>query len=375
MNGAEYMRTPAFLALFLLVSSLPIAADAGGREDYYRALDLEKAGKYDEAVVLLEGVTSAGREFADDALMEAGRIAEEVFLDGPRAINYYERLLKMHPSSRLVRRANARAEMLLAADPKHIKTILEFKRAILDFPNDKAAAIAKVLGLIEANPSWPGSDHALYWLGEVSRNMDDRAAAEKYLGGVISKYPSGEWAFKAMRSLGDMAYERKDYTASLEYFSQAMASPDPSLRGAVQADAERARTHLQRTRLSFAAFALLFLWWLYLARGILKARPGWKGVLKPHPETWLMAALSAVLLLLFAVFQGKYLAGAAVIIAVFLVSTQLSGSLLKVRRPAGIGRVLYLAATMVVMSAALYGIMVRMGLIGAMIHTLRFGPG
>jgi hypothetical protein len=88
-----------------------------------------------------------------------------------------------------------------------------------------------------------------------------------------------------------------------------------------------------------------------------------------------MAALSAVLLLLFAVFQGKYLAGAAVIIAVFLVSTQLSGSLLKVRRPAGIGRVLYLAATMVVMSAALYGIMVRMGLIGAMIHTLRFGPG
>jgi len=349
------------------------AAYAGGRDEFNRAITLEREGKLKEALGVLGALADTKAEFSDDALLEAGRVHEEELLDGEQAVATYARLVKEFPNSRLVRRAAARIEALRSVDPRFLRAALEFRRAVLDFPKDNKASMQRVLDLLGKTPDFPGADHAYFWLGEVARGKKDFVLAERYYHTVIEKYAQSQWAWKARRSLGDLAYDKKDYAAAAEMYREAAGAPDQYLRSAAESDAERAETHLFRERNANLAILLLLLGWAYLFVALSRLRPGVKAAAQIVPETWVALVLSIAVLLAAAFFQRRYVPGLAAVLLVFLVSIQLSGTLLRYRVYSTGGKIAYLLASVGIGFGVLYGAIVKMGLMGSVLHTFKFG--
>ena len=350
-------------------------AAAGGREEFDRAILLVKDGKLPEAIAVLDALAATKGEFGDDALLEAGRIHEEELLDGARAMERYGALLRDFPNSRLQRRAASRFDALRTVDPRFLGPALEFRRAILDFPKDNKAAMDRVLGLITKNPEYPGADHAYFWLGEVARGKGDFLHASGYYHTVVQKFPQSAWAWKARRSLGDIEFERKSYGAAADLYREAAGAPDQYLHAAAIADAERAETHQCRERAANLSFMALLLGWAWLLAALLKLPTGIRIALHPVRETWALLVLSAGVLCAAGFFQPRHLTGIAPVLVVFLVSTQLSGALLRYHSFRPIGKVAYLVVSAAIGFGVIYGAIVKMGLMGSMVHTLKFGTG
>jgi hypothetical protein len=178
-----------------------------------------------------------------------------------------------------------------------------------------------------------------------------------------------------MRALGEMAYSRRDFSIAAEFFEQAEIFAEPQLKAVIHEDLERARNHLMRERLALLSFAALLLGWLYAITGIRRAGAPAAEALKPLTETIAALAASAVIVILSAVFQKRFTAAAAAIAVVLAVSIQLSGVLLRHRRYGASGKAVYFLTSLAVTAFAFYGILAQAGLVGAVIHTLKFGPG
>ncbi|MBI5526941.1 MAG: tetratricopeptide repeat protein [Deltaproteobacteria bacterium] len=370
--GVEH-RFIALLAAAAVLFGAITGAHAGGRDEFNRAIALEREGKMRDALGVLGALADTKAEFSDDALLEAGRVHEEEMLDGEQAVASYGRLIKEFPNSRLVRRAAARIEALRSVEPRHLRAALEFRRAVLDFPKDNKASMERVLNLLQKSPDFPGADHAYFWLGEVTRGRKDYVQAEGYYHTVIGRYAQSQWAWKARRSLGDLAYDKKDYAAAADRYREAAAAPDQYLHSAALADAERAETHLFRGRAANLAILLLFLGWAYVLVALSRLRPGIKAAKQPVPEAWVALGLSIIVVAAAAVFQRRYVPGIAVVLAAFLISIQLSGTLLRYRVYSTGGKIAYLLATLGIGFGVLYGAIVKMGLMGSVLHTFRFG--
>ena len=349
------------------------AAHADGRGEYNRALALEKDGKHAAALAALKALGAVKGEFADDALLEAGRIHEEELLEGPQAMEQYAALLRDFPNSRLQRRAAARLEALRTVEPRFLKPALEFRRAILDFPADNKAATDRVQRLLSGTPDYPGADHAYYWLGEVARGRRDATQAAGYYQTVIQKFPQSQWAWKARRSLGDIAYDRKDYTAAAELYREAAQAPDPHLKSAAQVDVERAELHVFRHRAANLSFVALLACWAYLVVRLRRLPMGLRTAARPVPEAWVLLALSLAVLAVTAVGPRAELLGIALTLLTFLVTVQLSGTLLRHHSFGFVGKLLYFSAAALVSSGVLYGAVVKMGHMGSLVHTFKFG--
>ena len=355
----------------LLAGAAP--AHAGGRDDFNRAYALEKDGKHAEALAALKALAGTGGEFGDDALLEAGRIYEEELLDGAQAAEMYTALLRDFPNSRLQRRAAARLEALRTVEPRFLKPALEFRRAILDYPRDNKAAMERVQNLIQRTPDYPGADHAYYWLGEVSRGKGDTLQAERYYHTVIEKFPQSAWAWKARRSLGDLSYDLKEYAAAADLYREAAAAPDPSLKAAALNDVERSQTHVVRHRISNLSFLALALGWIFLIAGIRRLPMGLRTLVRPVAEAWVMLVFALAILAVTAVFQRALVAGIGLTLLVFIFTIQLSGVLLRNHSFRAPGKIAYLVFSIAIMAGVLYGAVVKMGHMGSLIHTFRFG--
>lgn len=351
------------------------AAALSGRDEFNRAIAAEKEAKLTEALAILKALGKSKGDFADDGYLEAGRVCEEELLDGMQAMEMYAALLRDYPNSRLQRRAAARLEALRGTDPRFLRPALEFRRAILDFPKDNKAAMERVLGLIEKTPDYPGADHAYFWLGEVSRGKGDIIHAAGFYHTVIQRFPQSAWAWKARRSLGDIEYERKSYGEAADLYREAAGAPDQYLHAAAVADAERAETHQFRERIANLSFLALLLGWAGLIASLLRLPTGIRIALHPVRETWVLIVLSAGVLCAAGFFQPRHLTGIALVLAAFLVSTQLSGALLRYRSLKPAGKIAYLVASAAIGSGVIYGAVVKMGLMGSVIHTLKFGTG
>jgi tetratricopeptide (TPR) repeat protein len=368
-------RTISAIAIVAAALLLPHAAHASGRDAYYKALETEKAGDMKGAMAALREVAAAGQEFSDDSLMEIGRLCEEELLDGECAIEAYRELVSRFPASRLLRRANAKVEVLSAVQHQYLKTTLEFRKAILQLHASRDASIDAVKKIVSDNPGFPGVPHALFWLGETERGSGNEKSAIGFYEELTKKHPASPWSYKALRSLGDIAFRNKDYRLAAEYYGRASMTTDRTLSAAALLDLKRAGEHLERQRFSVLALVILFSFWLVLAVLLKKekVRPG--VFFNPVPEALFLATAMLILVALTAYFQRPHTVAIAAISAVFIVTSQLSGVFLRQRLVSGSWKVAYAAAALLATFCGLYAVIVRGNLFGAIQHTITFGPG
>ena len=190
---------------------------------------------------------------------------------------------------------------------------------------------------------------------------------------MIEKFPQSAWAWKARRSLGDLSYDLKEYAAAADLYLEAAQAPDPHLKASAQADVERARTHVIRHRVANLSFFALLLCWAFLVVRIRRLPMGLRTLARPVAETWVLLAFSLALVAATAAGPRAQLPGIALTLLVFLVSTQLSGVLLRNHTFGAAGKVAYLGIAALVAAGVLYGVVVKMGHMGSLVHTFRFG--
>src|SRR5206468_652781 len=98
-------------------------------------------------------------EIADDALLEAAQLHDEKLLDPEGALRIYRDLVRLYPTSRLVRRANNRADFLqknLAAGAEPLRRYQEIVLGYAKNPSPESASDMEAL--LRAYPIFPLAD-------------------------------------------------------------------------------------------------------------------------------------------------------------------------------------------------------------------------
>jgi hypothetical protein len=363
-------------AVFFVLTAFavpPNTAHTDARSDYLGAMELATSGKNREAVDKLKAVAAAGADYADEALLEIGRICEEELFDGFCAKFAYEDMLGRFSGSRLLERATLHLEGLKPILPEHMDATLRYRRAVRDFSKDKNAALSKVLLILDVDPDMPEADQARYWVGESYRGMDEDVKATGIFNELVRRSPGSIWARKAEYSLGLMAQEKKDYISAVAKFTAASATSDTAMAAAAKQSAERAAVHLFRMRMANWAIDVVIVGWVLFAVVLFRRKISLSKLLGPLVETWVIAAGSVVMLAIIWVMCRQYFGWLAAMFGATAVTAQLSGVYLKNSRPGKAGAVAYAAAVLALASCIIYAAMVKAGLFGAIVHTVVYG--
>ncbi|MFA6033716.1 MAG: hypothetical protein WC889_12520, partial [Myxococcota bacterium] len=152
-------------------------------------------------------------------------------------------------------------------------------------------------------------------------------------------------------------------------------APDSVLAESAASDASRAEEHLFRDRMSDGALVLVLSSLLFLVAALARRGMGARELLRPLPETIVLAAGSVILLAILFRLHRDATAWFAVMFTLYVLGAQMSGVLLR-RTDFGFRlRLAYLAAAVALSAAAFYAAIVKAGLFGALKHTIQFGPG
>ena len=256
------------------------------------------------------------------------------------------------------------AQVVSAAEvsaPPSFDPSAQFRQAQTDAFHDSAGAQARVLDLVRRVPDFPEIDHAYFWLGESLIAHGDPAQGESFFRQAIARFPRSRWAFQAQNALGNMEMARKNYAAAATHFRAATGSPDPEIRDDATRALDRAQDWVFRLRSLPVVVVAVILTWAFLLFSLARLPGGLRSALRPVLETWLFLALSVALMVAARAIDYLHIAVHVGTLAVFLVSIQLSGALLR-RRSFGLGKkIAYLAIGGLVGFGVLYAARVRTG--------------
>jgi tetratricopeptide (TPR) repeat protein len=232
--------------------------------EFEAATNLEAKGDFQGAARALEALAQAHPDdpFADDALFEAAVLAEERLADPARAAKLFTQVAEKYPSSRLARRARARADFLGSSLKSGAGPLVEYQEIVNGAarrPVDES--IARMEKLLVANPDFALADRALYWLGGALADQKRSADALARYQELERRFPSSEWAVRAKKSRGELLLRAGKLADARRLFEELAGSSDPLARALAEEGLQIARSSIRRRALSWVCgiYLALFL--------------------------------------------------------------------------------------------------------------------
>jgi TolA-binding protein len=362
--------------ILLLLSAEPQQASA--KELYYQALQEVRAGSAQAAFERLQRIVDEHPDdaFADDALIEQARIAEEVFEQPVRALELYRALLEKYPDSRLVRRAKKRVEFLgghLDQGEDVLKEYLKIQRESINVP--AAQTVERMGRLLDEHREFSLRPDGLHWLGSLMAREGMRAEARARLEEAIGEYPEHDVTGLALGLLGNMALEEGDLDGAEAVYLRLAESSSHKWRRSAQDALKRVDKLRWRKRVVVASVGLwvlgfLGVWTLWFSRlRSKKLRFRWVPPAEAIGYLLIMAGL-----IVWAATGTRQTARALMWMAgmVFLILVP-NGWLLRSWTPRLVVKLLWVAGLVVVCGAALVAAIGLAGMTGQVLHTLQFG--
>ncbi len=255
----------------LLITALLLS-----QAEFEAATNLEAKGDFAAAARSLEALAEAHPEdsFADDALFEAAVIAEERLADPARAARLFTKVAEAYPSSRLARRARARADFLQTSLVSGPEALVEYQEIINGAARrSPEESMARMEKLLTAHPDFVLADRALYWLGgalaDQRRGTD---ATARYLE-VEGRFPASEWAVRAKKARGELLLRAGKPIQAYHLFEELAAAKDQLSRALAEEGLKASRTAIRRTTLAWVCGAYLAAFLLACVTLIWRTRP------------------------------------------------------------------------------------------------------
>jgi hypothetical protein len=353
------------------------AQESGERAAFYAALARAQAGDAAGAhTALLALVARApGDPFADDALIEAARLDDEVLGQPARAAELYERLVASYPESRLTLRAARRARALRAAmgpGGRDAPALARWQDILMHDPARGArSSIALAHQLLAEVPAFGQAPEVHLWLAERLAQEGETGRALVELAAIPGQ--EGVTLRRARRLEAELAAAAGHFARARALLGQLVATT-PAGDAAQRAALAEALTALDHDELTFATavvawsllalLALLALWQLRRQRQALWPPPTVTLFVLPLSGLFVGAGLTEN-----PMFGHAILAlGSATVVVSWLVGAGLERSTrpLAILTWGGLGTLAMLACT--------YLTIYHLDLYDLVAHTFAFGP-
>jgi outer membrane protein assembly factor BamD (BamD/ComL family) len=376
------------MAVFGLVFIL-LAAGGGdperapqGRDLYYQAVDIARAGNPAEAVSRLQKILDQWPEdpFADDALIEQARLHEEVLGAPGRALELYRSLIERYPSSRVVRRAKARARFLeknLGQGQEVLRDYLRIQKESAKVP--AAESVERMLSLLAKHQDFSLRPDGLYWAGSLLGRESELDRAREILSSVARSYPEHPMAGRSLLELGNLEIRAGRLDAAGEVFEKLGKLPG----GTWEQSAREAGKRLAMIRLKQGAVTLaVIVWllcalvlWVALVLAIGRKRLALGRLARPPIEALVYLAIMLVLIVWAGTGARQTTQALLWMTGMLMLILLPNGWLLSIRTLSGRMFGLRLACLVV---ACVAGVVAAIGLAGMtdqVLHTFQHGPG
>ena len=290
---------------------LILSGPAAGREPdsaearFQEAVSFERAGKFEEALAPLSEVCAGdpGHPLADDACFKLGTICDRRLHDYGRAIHYYEALAERFPSSRHAAWVKRQLSDLDRNRSAGDEPLVRYERVLTEYAGrDKGEMIAEMEGIIEAFPDFPLIGKVHLWLGEELSRLERGEEAEAHYKRAAEIAPGGDEALLAQKAIGNLYYDREEFSIARTYYAALEAAGDPTWRRTGEQLVERMEDHIARRRIArvlgiFLAASIL----------LLAVRISWRSVTLKELLSlrWELGALGVAGAALFILTEGK----------------------------------------------------------------------
>jgi len=362
--------------ILLLLSAEPQQTSA--KELYYQALQEVRAGSAQAAFDRLQRVVDEHPTdaFADDALIEQARIAEEVLEQPVRALERYRALVEKYPSSRLVRRAKKRIEFLgghLDQGEDVLKEYLRIQRESVNIPAEET--VERMGRLLDEHKDFSLRPDGLHWLSSLMAREGMREEARARLEQAIREYPDHEVAGLALGLLGNMALEDDDLDGAEAVYLRLAKSKSPKWQRSAQDALGRVDRLRWRKRTIVAAVGLWVLAFIGLWTLLIVHLRSNKLKMPRVPPVEAIGYLVIMAGLIIWAATGTRQTTHALLWMTGMVFLLLvpNGWLLRSWAPRAVVKLLWVAGLTVVCAATVVAAIGLAGMAGQVVHTLQFG--
>ncbi|MBW1810058.1 MAG: tetratricopeptide repeat protein [Deltaproteobacteria bacterium] len=272
-----------FWCLFALLTGDPSGVKTpdpnAGRDLYYQALQAARAGDSQKAVDILKHLRAVHPRdsFADDALLEQARLAEESLSEPANALSLYRRLIQQYPNSRSVRRAKARVDFLsrhLGQGEQVLSAYQKIQHQSVSIPPAESAE--KMLGLLENHKDFSLRPDGLYWVGSLWIRAEKYDRARKILWAVVADYPEHRAAGLALLELGNLEIKLGNLGAAEKVYSALASLPKKEWQKSSAGGQRRVDSIRFRNRVIFWAWVfwglVAFCLWLSVVIGVTRKK-------------------------------------------------------------------------------------------------------
>jgi len=260
-----------FTVVFLAAAPSPDAgveqAGPQARQMYYQAQEKTRAGNPAEADAILKRIVDEhpGDAYADDALLERARLAEEALGQPARALELYRELIGRYPDSRRVRRARARVDFLEKHLDKGEDVLVEYMVIRRQSPHRPAEeSVDLMLKLLEENPDFSLQPDGLYWVADMMSRQGRFEEAKNIFDRLAKSHPDHRLAVQALVDLGALYLRHGDADAAELVYARLAGLGGPRATRA----AEEAQGLLHRLRWKKRISLAAGLIWLITALGL-----------------------------------------------------------------------------------------------------------
>jgi tetratricopeptide (TPR) repeat protein len=357
----------------------PDPADARFRAATARAATGDRSGALADFVAIAD--TAPDSPWADDALVEAARLAEQQ-ADPARAGALLTRMADRYPASRSARWARAHAAQLAArAVPDEWRPTAAEHDAVIRAVGrhgDPTPHLDRLAALLRARPGYPREHAAQIWLGDAWSRQGEWARALGWYRDALATAATPD-ARRTARLRSVSALVALDRFADADAAIDEVASDpaiDPHAIARARRDVDRGRVrHRWRIAawLALAMLAVAALIQLRRATGSMRATAA--ALARPPVEVWFLAPI-AVLGIAAAASGNVMVARAVRWVAIGGVGvTWLSGAVLRATPAAGPRRIaLHIAAIALAGAALVYLVISSDRLLDMLVETWRHGP-
>ncbi len=223
--GMKIIYVSIAALVILLFAGTAFAQDAIVQQ-YSEAMAKSREGSPGLAVKLLLDIARLNPEhhIADDALFQAGNIAEKKLALYDKAQEAYLSVLEKYPKSKNARRARKRFEYLKEARSSGDEPLKIYTRIMQDLPQmGLEKGIEVMIDLYKRFPGFHRRDQVLYWIAENKRRLNLFEDSVIYYQALIQNHPDSKWAYFSMEKVGQVYIELREFDKAIEIFEKLSA--------------------------------------------------------------------------------------------------------------------------------------------------------
>lgn len=209
-------------------------------DQYSAAMKQSREGDANLAVEMLMKIAleHPDHHIADDALFQAGNIAEKKLGLYDKAQQAYLRVLEKYPKSKNARRARKRYEYLVDARRSGDEPLQIYTQVMQNLPRlGLEKGLEMMIDLYERFPAFNRRDQVLYWIAENKRRLLKYDEAVEYYNALIKNHPDSKWAYFSMEKMGQVYVELRDFDKAIEIF-QKLPAYESRQPGAIRASVQ-----------------------------------------------------------------------------------------------------------------------------------------